>query len=200
MGSWTSKEEEKPMTTESQSSMVFPNHHFQKQLFHRLQQLSQAIPITDASHVSIIREPSNFYHTLEKGIQSAQHRIYLSSLYLGTGKHEQRLVQLLHEALQKNSKLQVHILFDALRGTRGASSSASSSTLLLPLKQKYSAQVICRFYHTPELRGWIKRLLPERMNEVIGLQHMKLYLFDDDLLISGYAQRMLQLSGFTGQI
>uniref|UniRef100_A0A6A7FQ07 CDP-diacylglycerol--glycerol-3-phosphate 3-phosphatidyltransferase n=1 Tax=Hirondellea gigas TaxID=1518452 RepID=A0A6A7FQ07_9CRUS len=40
-------------------------------------------------------------------------------------------------------------------------------------------------FHTPELRGFLKWLLPQRWNEVVGLQHMKLYIFDDALLISG---------------
>jgi len=31
----------------------------------------------------------------------------------------------------------------------------------------------------------MKRLLAERVNEIVGLQHMKLYLFDDTILISG---------------
>ena len=40
-------------------------------------------------------------------------------------------------------------------------------------------------YHTPNLRGVLKWAVPERFNEVMGLQHMKIYLFDDDLLLSG---------------
>ena len=40
-------------------------------------------------------------------------------------------------------------------------------------------------YHTPALRGALKRLLGERTNEIVGLQHMKLYVFDDDVIISG---------------
>lgn len=40
-------------------------------------------------------------------------------------------------------------------------------------------------YHTPKLRGLLRWLLPERYNELIGIQHMKLYIFDDSIIISG---------------
>lgn len=42
-------------------------------------------------------------------------------------------------------------------------------------------------YHTPKLSGLLKSILPERTNEIVGLQHMKLYIFDDTVLISGWA-------------
>lgn len=40
-------------------------------------------------------------------------------------------------------------------------------------------------YHTPNLRGLLRAVGPERFNEVMGLQHMKIYLFDDSLVLSG---------------
>lgn len=40
-------------------------------------------------------------------------------------------------------------------------------------------------YHTPNLRGNLKRLLPQRWNEIIGLQHMKYAVFDDDVILTG---------------
>ena len=45
----------------------------------------------------------------------------------------------------------------------------------------------CRlsFYQTPQLRGWLQRLLPPKLNEVIGLQHCKVYIFDNSLIMSG---------------
>ncbi len=57
--------------------------------------------------------------------------------------------------------------------------------MLLPLVQSYSHQCSIHFYHTPALRGLLKKILPERWNEIVGLQHMKIYIFDDSLLISG---------------
>ncbi|KAJ1958068.1 CDP-diacylglycerol--glycerol-3-phosphate 3-phosphatidyltransferase [Dipsacomyces acuminosporus] len=40
-------------------------------------------------------------------------------------------------------------------------------------------------YHTPALSGVNKRAWPQRYNETFGLQHIKIYTFDDDVIISG---------------
>lgn len=77
-------------------------------------------------------------------------------------------------------ELRTTILLDHLRGFRG---SPNSYTLLKDLiDSKFGAY----FYHTPNLRGLLRRVAPSRFNEVMGLQHMKIYLFDDSFIISGY--------------
>ena len=43
---------------------------------------------------------------------------------------------------------------------------------------------VCVF-HTPNLTGVKKSILPKRINEGWGLQHMKLYGIDDEIIISG---------------
>lgn len=40
-------------------------------------------------------------------------------------------------------------------------------------------------YHTPNLTGIRKAILPKRINEGWGLQHMKLYGVDDEIILSG---------------
>lgn len=40
-------------------------------------------------------------------------------------------------------------------------------------------------YHTPNLTGLRKRYIPNRINEGWGLQHMKLYGVDDEIILSG---------------
>lgn len=62
----------------------------------------------------------------------------------------------------------------------------NSRTMLLPLLQQYSSRMRVSLYHTPDLRGLLRLLVPQRFNETIGVQHIKAYLFDDDLIISGY--------------
>ena len=42
-----------------------------------------------------------------------------------------------------------------------------------------------RMYHTPALSGWKRMFIPARLNEGWGLQHMKLYGFDDEIILSG---------------
>lgn len=77
--------------------------------------------------------------------------------------------------------MRVHVLLDHLRGTRPPRSSVD---LLRPLLLRYPEQFRLSLWHTPDLSGW-KRRLPARWNEVVGVQHVKAYLVDDDLLLSG---------------
>lgn len=58
--------------------------------------------------------------------------------------------------------------------------------MLLPLLQRFTSQIRVSMYHTPDLRGLLRLLVPQRFNETIGVQHIKVYLFDDSIIISGY--------------
>ncbi|KAL4443904.1 hypothetical protein ABPG75_011641 [Micractinium tetrahymenae] len=51
--------------------------------------------------------------------------------------------------------------------------------------QAEGGRVAVSLFHTPALRGLLKRVLPPRVSEVIGVMHMKCYVFDDTVLISG---------------
>lgn len=57
--------------------------------------------------------------------------------------------------------------------------------MLLPLLQRFTSQMRVSLYHTPDLRGLLRLLVPQRFNETIGVQHIKVYLFDDSVIISG---------------
>lgn len=78
------------------------------------------------------------------------------------------------------------ILTDALRGTREAPD-PSCASLLAPLVTEFgSDRVEIRMYQTPNLTGLRKEYIPKRINEGWGLQHMKLYGIDDEIILSGY--------------
>eukprot|EP00095_Tigriopus_kingsejongensis_P005869 maker-scaffold38_size502422-snap-gene-2.20 protein:Tk05869 transcript:maker-scaffold38_size502422-snap-gene-2.20-mRNA-1 annotation:"GI22216" len=136
------------------------------------------------SQIKIITEPSAFFAELCQRASSAQRRITLSALYLGTGAKEHQLVDAIHENVRAREGLQVRFLLDYFRGNRIAGGQ-SSCTMLQKLKA--TRQDTCRIalYHTPVLRGFKKRILPQRYNETYGLQHTKLYIFDDSVIISG---------------
>ena len=91
---------------------------------------------------------------------------------------------MLDEALRQNPDLQVSILTDALRGTREAPD-PSCASLLAPLVASHGDRVQISMYHTPNLTGLRKKYIPRRINEGWGLQHMKLYGFDDEIMLSG---------------
>ncbi|CAJ0590496.1 unnamed protein product [Cylicocyclus nassatus] len=140
----------------------------------------RAIPVP-ASSVHVIETPEKFYGFLIERSQSAKSRISLSTLYLGDGSLERALVDSIGANLKRNDDLKVTVLLDYLRGTRGVADEKSSTTLLKAIADKATIYL----YHTPKLTGFVKAMLPERTNEIVGLQHMKLYIFDDTILLSG---------------
>ncbi|ETN59812.1 cdp-diacylglycerol--serine o-phosphatidyltransferase [Anopheles darlingi] len=141
---------------------------------------SPCFPVS-GDRIEVIREPTAFYNTLLEKCTTARRRIMLASLYLGTGSLETRLVHAIHENLQRNDRLRVSVLLDFTRGTRGVS---NSKTTLMPLVEE-TDHFRLSLYHTPVLRGMTKRLAPPRWNELLGIQHMKLYLIDDTVILSG---------------
>ncbi|KAL8383186.1 hypothetical protein RB595_006781 [Gaeumannomyces hyphopodioides] len=135
------------------------------------------------SRIRIIQTPTDFYDTLKDKIRHAERRIFLSTLYIG--KSEKDLIATLRDALRAKPDLKLSILTDALRGTR-ESPDACSASLLAPLVSEFGPErVEIRMYHTPNLTGMRKKHIPRRINEGWGLQHMKLYGFDDEIILSG---------------
>ena len=88
--------------------------------------------------------------------------------------------------MQRNKSLKVTILIDCIRGTREAPKGPSSASLLVSLVERFGDRIDVRMYHTPNLRGLKRYLVPKRFNEAWGLQHIKLYGVDDEVILSGY--------------
>lgn len=139
--------------------------------------------IVNQNDIKILNDPKSFYETLKQKILSAKTRVFLSSLYVG--KTQVELVEVLEKALAINEDLSISILTDALRGTREAPNNICSASILVPLVEKFGNRVDIRMYHTPHLKGLTKSVTPKRVNEAWGLQHMKLYGFDDEIMLSG---------------
>ncbi|KAF3935542.1 hypothetical protein ABW19_dt0202025 [Dactylella cylindrospora] len=133
--------------------------------------------------IRVITEPEEFYKTLKAKILSAKTRVFIATLYIGKTEHE--LIEIIKTALRNSPTLKVSILTDALRGTRESPDPCSAS-LLVPLVKEFGEdRVELRMYHTPNLRGLKRKIIPKRLNEGWGLQHMKLYGFDDEVILSG---------------
>ncbi|KAJ6788718.1 hypothetical protein PWT90_10056 [Aphanocladium album] len=148
-------------------------------------ELDKLAPSIDVrgEQVQILRTPSEFYETLKERIRNAKSRIFLSTLYIG--KSERELIETLQESLRRNPEVKLSILTDCLRGTREAPD-PSCASLLAPLVAEFGAErVEIRMYHTPNLTGLRKKYIPKRINEGWGLQHMKLYGVDDEIIMSG---------------
>lgn len=88
------------------------------------------------------------------------------------------------DCLQKSVKegKEVTVLLDHLRGSRGL---PNSRTMLSKLVSDSGGNFKLFLYHTPNLRGLVKRYFPKRFNEGFGLQHMKLFVFDNDVILTG---------------
>lgn len=108
----------------------------------------------------------------------------MASLYLGTGGLEQALAQEVSTALERKKELRCQLLLDHLRGTRG---SPNSCSILQPIITRHHPRASLSLYHTPNFRGLQKKLFPERFNEGMGLQHMKFFVIDNNVIITGYA-------------
>ncbi|XP_043247951.1 CDP-diacylglycerol--glycerol-3-phosphate 3-phosphatidyltransferase, mitochondrial [Colletes gigas] len=164
---------------------IFQVNTMQSEL-HTLSWLYKTAPCfpINGSKIKIIHEPSVFYSTLIEKCKNAKKRITFASLYLGTGKLESDLVKAIDQALNlSDGNVEVKILLDFMRGTRGKLNSCKMLETLLNGKYGHCCQIF--LYHTPKLRGLLKMIMPDRFNELVGLQHMKLYLIDNDIIISG---------------
>eukprot|EP00887_Chlorella_sp_A99_P003236 scaffold9.g3236.t1 len=143
---------------------------------------------------------------MQRGLASAQQNITIASLYIGTEEgREAEFVDALAAAAHDAGRpaLRLSVLLDALRSTRptrGPGGRATSTAELLaarllagqPSAEEYGdgrdegqSRVQVSLFHTPALRVLLKQVLPPRVREVVGVSHAKLYLFDDDVLISG---------------
>lgn len=121
---------------------------------------------------------------MQSKIRKARKRVYLSTLYIGKSEHE--LIETVNQALHDNPDLKVSILTDALRGTRETPNPSCASLLASLVAEHGSDRVEIRMFHTPNLTGLRKKWIPKRINEGWGLQHMKLYGIDDEIILSGY--------------
>lgn len=92
------------------------------------------------------------------------------------------MVKEIEANLERNKNLTVKTLFDYSRGLRNKE---NSKTIFNKCIVSYPDRFQLFLYHTPKLRGILKRLLPDRVNEIIGVMHIKVYIADNDLLITG---------------
>lgn len=150
------------------------------QYFNWLYSVAPCFPV-NSSQVKILNDPKTFYDTLCNKFRNAKRRISIASLYIGTGNMEKKLLQDAKENIMMNKNLKFEVLLDYQRGTRGE----RNSVTLLQDFIKGPAQCRISLYQTPRLHGSWSKALPSRYNEIVGLQHMKLYIADDSVMLSG---------------
>lgn len=161
----------------------FPVRFRAKELyyFNWLYNIAPCFPV-HASKINIISDPRNFYDTLCERFRNANRRVTIASLYIGTGPLERKLLDATKENVIRKKDLRFSVLLDYQRGTRGK---VNSMTLLQEFVNDSPDQCNVSLYQTPRLQGSWSKALPSRYNELVGLQHMKLYIADDCVLLSG---------------
>ncbi|TQV75001.1 CDP-diacylglycerol--serine O-phosphatidyltransferase [Aliikangiella marina] len=134
----------------------------------------ESFPV-DADNVSIIEETKAFREKLISLIRSATNRIYITALYLQDDESGQEILTEIYQAKQKNPSLDVKIFVDYLRAQRGLMGypeSIGNVRLYREYAEKYEHQI--------EILG-----VPVKTREVLGVLHLKGFVFDDVLLYSG---------------
>lgn len=177
-----------------------------------LRSSAPCFPLSSSS-VRLLSTPTEFFTTLHSLLQKAERRICISSLYLGTGEHEQKLVEAMAASMQARPELRTHVLLDYLRGTRPVGEKrensittlnpllgfAPSSTAASPSNPADSSDPPSRFtlslLHVPpprppeisSIRAAIERrfFTGDKTREAVGVHHMKFYVVDDAVIISG---------------
>lgn len=141
--------------------------------------------------IQILDSPKEFYDSLLSHIKIAEREITICALYLGIGSMEAALVECLVKSCRLHPNLKVNILFDYSRGQRknkwnnqGKETLSSSVDLFSPLQTEFANRVTLGVYKVPQLSG-MKMLLPSPIDETVGVLHVKSYVFDDTLIMSG---------------
>jgi CDP-diacylglycerol--glycerol-3-phosphate 3-phosphatidyltransferase len=126
--------------------------------------------------VRFLYTPTEFFENLIRVVNEAKTRVSIATLYVGNSPLEQRLLQTLGA-----SRADVHILLDGLRGNRR---DAPQDRTSIEMIRNHCPNATVEQFISPLFRG-IYRHLPQRINEIVGTQHMKLVVADNDLVITG---------------
>lgn len=171
-------------------------------LFTHLAAELPAFPVA-SEKIKILASPDEFYTTLCNLIDTAEQRVCLSSLYLGTGPHEHHLVELLRSRLATRPELSTHVVLDYLRGTRPVDAAGHSSlTTLRPLLTAGS-RVSIDLVHVPPpkpptitpIRFWLEEryMTGRKTREARGVHHIKVYIVDNKVIVSGSEHSAAQM-------
>ncbi len=155
--------------------------------------LFSTLPVSfaaDPAKIDILRTPEQFHAELLSLASTAKSRVHLAALYMGSDGKESQLLEALEDNVISSPSLQVQCLFDHSRGCRGDIPSAIHMHRLLRASSASSSQssnprVQAHFFKVPALDKRPYRAFPPRFRETIGVQHIKGYVFDDTVIISG---------------
>lgn len=133
------------------------------------------IPLDEQS-VDCLFSSKSFKAELLKQIQLAQHRIYLAALYLEADEAGSDILMALYAAKKANPSLDVVVCIDFHRAQRGL------------IGDKTATSTNATWYQEIEkAQGLGVKIIgvPVKRKELFGVQHLKGFVFDDQVLYSG---------------
>jgi len=145
--------------------------------------------------ISVLHSPHDFHKALVEGVARAKERVCISTLYLGTGDVERSFAEALASSAHRETR-RTHILLDKYRGTRQDAAGASSLSVLassLSCQPRTTVSLLSP-PQPDELRtrflsavadALLPRSIASLMREIIGVHHVKMAIFDDDLILTG---------------
>ncbi|WP_116474705.1 CDP-diacylglycerol--serine O-phosphatidyltransferase [Zobellella maritima] len=144
--------------------------NYYRKLLERMPKLA-----VDADQVQVLHSAKAFKQRLLELISRAQTRIYLVSLYLQDDEAGREILTALYEAKQANPALDVRLFVDfhrAQRGLIGHQGQAGNHLMYKEFAARYQQQIA--------IHG-----VPVKGREILGVLHLKGFIFDDTLLYSG---------------
>lgn len=130
----------------------------------------------DPADFQILESPAAFTQTLLKTIAAAQHRIYLTALYLEQDEGGERVLRAVCEAKRTRPELDIAILVDWHRAQRGRIGDEVQQT---------NADWYTRFTADyPDIDLPIYGV-PVNTREALGVLHLKGFIIDDTVIYSG---------------
>ncbi|MEH6451538.1 MAG: CDP-diacylglycerol--serine O-phosphatidyltransferase [Psychromonas sp.] len=133
------------------------------------------IPV-EAGNVDCLFSTKSFKTELLKQIEKAKKRIYLTALYLEADEAGEDILNALYLAKKNTPELDIVVLIDYHRAQRGLIGSKKSSATNTTWYQEV-ARV--------EGLGISIVGIPVKRKELFGVQHLKGFIFDDEILYSG---------------
>lgn len=146
-------------------------------LVHNYRALLQRLPALaiNAEQMGILHSALGFKQRLLELISAAQQRIYLVALYLQDDAAGREILTALYEAKQANPALEICLFVDfhrAQRGLIGHKDQGGNHKMYQEFSERYAEPI--------DIYG-----VPVKGREVLGILHLKGFVFDDTLLYSG---------------
>ena len=129
----------------------------------------------DVEQFNILFNPRDYKQKLLELIKSAKRRVYISALYWQNDDAGKELLHALDQAKQDNPDLDVHVFVDfhrAQRGLIGAEKDLGNAEFYRQCQNQYE--------HPINIYG-----VPVKSKELLGVLHLKGFIFDDTVMFSG---------------